>query len=474
MSMVTVFRKKDIDENRILDFLKKVDLSFPVPLSEKTSLTDYAKKIYENGVLCTYVENDEIVAMVAGYLDKIRNGIGYITLVATLPEYQGRGLAHKIIRRFQEEAETMGIRGVHLYAVRNNRNAIRMYNGLGFEELCLESEARPKDAHLMHWIQQKTVLVTAIGSFSAGSSVKILKEMGYRVIGCDIYDRRWVAESENVDAFYQVPKAADEVAFLEELLEICRKEKVTKIIPSTDIEVDFFNKYREQFEEKYITVCISGRKTIEICRDKQKQQKLLTEHKGFAGPIETVQYREGMEVPFAYPMVCKLLDGRSSQGLLYVRNEADWENFLSQANDKYLIQPFIEGDIVTVDVIRQRDGKKVIAIPRKELLRTLNGAGTSVQVFHDEKLEEECRRIADLFEVRGCVNFEFIQQGEQYYFIECNPRFSGGMAFSCMAGYDCVHNHMRCFKNKEIEDQPKIREMYIARKYEEHLMAVEE
>ena len=103
--MVTVFRKKDIDENRILDFLKKVDLSFPVPLSEKTSLTDYAKKIYENGVLCTYVEENEIVAMVAGYLDKIRNGIGYITLVATLPEYQGRGLAHKIIRRFQEEAE---------------------------------------------------------------------------------------------------------------------------------------------------------------------------------------------------------------------------------------------------------------------------------------------------------------------------------------------------------------------------------
>ncbi len=471
--MVTVFRKKDIDESRILDFLKKVDLSFPVPLSEKTSLTDYAKKIYENGVLCTYVEDNEIVAMVAGYLDKIRNGIGYITLVATLPEYQGRGLAHKIIRRFQEEAEAMEIRGVHLYAVRNNKNAISIYSSLGFEELCLESETRPKDAHLMHWIQQKTVLVTAIGSFSAGSSVKILKEMGYRVVGCDIYDRRWVAESENVDAFYQVPKAAEEEKFLIALLDICQKEKITKIIPSTDIEVDFFTKYRNEFEEKYITICISGQDCIEICRNKKKQQELLTENTGFSMAIPTENFRQGMEAPFAYPMVCKLVDGRSSQGLLYIKNEEEWKSFVGQADSRYVIQPYIEGDIVTVDVIRQRDGEKVIAIPRKELLRTLNGAGTSVQVFSDEKLEEECRRIAELFGVKGCVNFEFIQQGEQYYFIECNPRFSGGLAFSCMAGYDCVHNHMRCFKNKEIEDQPQIREMYIARKYEEHLMAVE-
>ncbi len=471
--MITVFRKKDIDESRILDFLEKVDLSFPVPLSEKTSLTDYAKKIYENGVLCTYVEDNEIVAMVAGYLDKIRNGIGYITLVATLPEYQGRGLAHKIVRRFQEEAEKMGIRGVHLYAVRNNKNAIRMYSSLGFEEICLESEARPNDAHFMHWIQQKTVLVTAIGSFSAGSSVKILKEMGYRVIGCDIYDRRWVAESENVDAFYQVPKAVEEKEFLEALLDICQREKVTKVIPSTDVEVDFFTKYRNEFEKKYITICISGKESIEICRNKKRQQEVLTENTGFSKPIPTEVFRRGMEAPFAYPMVCKLVDGRSSQGLLYIKNKEEWESFTGTADSSYVIQPYIEGDIVTVDVIRQRDGGKVIAIPRKELLRTLNGAGTSVQVFDDEKLEAECRRIAELFDVIGCVNFEFIQQGENYYFIECNPRFSGGLAFSCMAGYDCVHNHMRCFKNKEIEDQPRIREMYIARKYEEHLMAVE-
>jgi carbamoyl-phosphate synthase large subunit len=472
--METIFRKKDISEKTILEFLEKVDLSFPIPLSEKTNLTDYAKKIYENGTICGYVENGEIVSMVAGYLDKIRYDIGYITLVATLPEYQGRGIAHKVIRGFLKEAEEMEIRGVHLYTVRNNKAVVRMYNNLRFEELCLESEARPKDVHLMHWIQQKTALVTAIGSFSAGCSVKSLKEIGYQVVGCDIYDGRWIAETENVDRFYQVPKAVEEEAFLEVLLDICKREKITKIIPSTDVEVDFFNKYRIAFEEKYITICISGKETLDICRNKKRQQELLSQREGFSSAIPTAAYTEGMELPFSFPMVCKPLDGRSSQGLTYVRDEKEWAHFTRTADSRYIIQPYIEGDIVTVDVIRQRDGQKTVAIPRKELLRTLNGAGTSVKVFSDEKLEEECRKIAELLDIKGCVNFEFIQYEDRYYFIECNPRFSGGIAFSCIAGYDCIHNHMRCFKNKEIEDQPQIKEMYIARKYEEHIMLSQE
>lgn len=95
-----------------------------------------------------------------------------------------------------------------------------------------------------------------------------------------------------------------------------------------------------------------------------------------------------------------------------------------------------------------------------ELLRTLNGAGTSVQVFRDPVLEKICEEIAGALDVKGCVNFEFIEhhteQGEtEWYFLECNPRFAGGVAFSCMAGYDMVKNHLRCFAGKEPEPAGK-------------------
>ena len=34
---------------------------------------------------------------------------------------------------------------------------------------------------------QKTILVTAIGSFSAGAVISACKRDGYRVVGCDVY-----------------------------------------------------------------------------------------------------------------------------------------------------------------------------------------------------------------------------------------------------------------------------------------------
>ena len=55
----------------------------------------------------------------------------------------------------------------------------------------------------------RTVIVTAIGSFSADIVIKKCRENGIRVIGCDVYPREWIADAGNVEAFYQVPYATD-------------------------------------------------------------------------------------------------------------------------------------------------------------------------------------------------------------------------------------------------------------------------
>lgn len=55
----------------------------------------------------------------------------------------------------------------------------------------------------------RTVIVTAIGSFSADIVIKKCRENGIRVIGCDVYPREWIADAGNVEVFYQVPYATD-------------------------------------------------------------------------------------------------------------------------------------------------------------------------------------------------------------------------------------------------------------------------
>ena len=51
----------------------------------------------------------------------------------------------------------------------------------------------------------KTALITAIGSFSVDIAIKNLKKMDFRVIGCDIYPKEWIANALDVDSFYQAP-----------------------------------------------------------------------------------------------------------------------------------------------------------------------------------------------------------------------------------------------------------------------------
>ena len=49
---------------------------------------------------------------------------------------------------------------------------------------------------------KETVIVTAIGSFSAQNVISACHAAGMRVVGCDIYPAEWVVNSQDVEVFY--------------------------------------------------------------------------------------------------------------------------------------------------------------------------------------------------------------------------------------------------------------------------------
>ena len=325
----------------------------------------------------------------------------------------------------------------------------------------------------------KTVLITAIGSLSADIVIKSLKKQGFYVLGCDIYPKEWIVDAYSVDVYYQVPLAVNKNEYLEKVQQICLEHKVEYIVPLTDVEIDTLNNYREQFECIGTTICISPAKTIECCRNKFATYQFLQDNVKTVRVIPTFFLgRLVKKVPeqVTFPLICKPINGRSSNGLRLINTAQEFDAFLGISRDvDYIIQPFIQGRIVTVDIIRQYNGRNVFAVPRMELLRTPNGAGTSVRVFHNDVLQAECTEIADTLGVIGVVNFEFIKDSEnRFYFLECNPRFSGGIEFSCMIGYDFIWNHMKCFFGDNIDLLPSYKDCFIARKYEETITAIEE
>ena len=142
-----------INLENLKDFLQAVDKSFPTPLSQKQDLGKLAEKFIDKATHCYAEEEGRIAALVAGYTENVTNDIAYISVVATLPEKQGRGLASGLVAEFISRARERGLRAVHFYTAQSNLGAIRMYRKLGFVEWIYESEPRPNDLHLIYYVK---------------------------------------------------------------------------------------------------------------------------------------------------------------------------------------------------------------------------------------------------------------------------------------------------------------------------------
>jgi carbamoyl-phosphate synthase large subunit len=299
-----------------------------------------------------------------------------------------------------------------------------------------------------------TVLITAIGSMSAPTILESLSAGGNnRIVGTDIYPEQWQGYKSFLSKFHQVPKAVDE-NYIGEILRICIENQVEYIIPLTDPEVDVLSENRELFEAKNIVLCISNKNAISKCRDKSMVETIFKKS-GKVPVIESLSF-ENMK----YPVIAKPKKGRSSEGLFLLKNERQLS--LADMND-YIFQPYINGCIFTVDIVRDKK-ENCVSIPRQELTRTSNGAGITVEVKRNYLLEQFAKTIVGELNILGCVNIEFIFDGKTYYLMDINPRFSAGIGFSCIAGYDFITNHLKCFQDDAIAELNEIREGILSRK----------
>ena len=306
------------------------------------------------------------------------------------------------------------------------------------------------------------VLLTAIGSASAHAAQQSLKAAGYRVIGCDIYPRAWNVNAGDMDAFFTVPLAIDADAYAAALLAAVREYKLDLIIPLTDVEVDALSTRKDVFHAAGATVCCPDAAAADLCRDKLRMARELEA----VGACEVIPTYTAATLPDSppYPLMLNPLRGRSSQAQAVAHSAQELAQTLRQRDD-YIIQPYLTGDIFTVDCARDRFGNSV-TLTRRERLRTVNGLGTAVEICPNHPLDAACARILAYANVIGTVNMEFIGHDDSYRFLEVNPRFSGGVGFSLLAGYDFVLALVRCHAGEALPPPPAFRHMTLAQRYE--------
>ena len=155
---------------------------------------------------------------------------------------------------------------------------------------------------------------------------------------------------------------------------------------------------------------------------------------------------------FSWPLIAKPRWGRSSEGQVNIPDAGAlrfWGERLAEQD--YVVQPFHAGDVLVVDVVRQYDSGVSVAMTRQELLRTTNGAGMAVRMLPGHVCGVQAAEAAEILDLQGCINLEFLLVDGTPLLMDVNPRFSAGVAFSIRAGYDMVINHLHCFDGGFLE-----------------------
>ena len=133
-SETSLYMKKKLKNigggQELYKFLKKVDRLFPVPLSEREQLIMLASKFEKYGTVSYVRENGKIIAICAGYTNDQEQRLGYISVVASLPEYTNKGYGKVAVQGFIEKAKNAGMKAIHLYADKENKAALNMYGKL--------------------------------------------------------------------------------------------------------------------------------------------------------------------------------------------------------------------------------------------------------------------------------------------------------------------------------------------------------
>ena len=243
------------------------------------------------------------------------------------------------------------------------------------------------------------------------------------IIGMDI--DRTAPALHFCDSYYIVPPC-NEQSYIDKIINIGNEHNITVLIPTIDTELPFLAEQREYIEnETNMTVMVSEIEIIEIFFNKNKTSEYFQ--------------RNDMPAPHVFkngdvidkPVIIKPIKGSASEGVRIIN---DIERFSWDDVDKNeIVQALVSGDEITIDAFYDFNGNLISTGMRKRI-RVRGGEVQIAETVYNRDIAKHLMGISENSKFRGGVTFQAFADGKDVNFIECNPRFGGGLPMTIMAG----------------------------------------
>lgn len=268
------------------------------------------------------------------------------------------------------------------------------------------------------------------------------RNLSFRIVGADA--------SHLAPALYEcdtqiiLPKVS-EGHYLEILIETIKSQNINIVIPTIDTELGFLARHKSEIEtQTHATVIISKFKTIEIFQDKLKTAQFLEDNQILSPKILDYSNR----TQFEYPVFIKPAEGSSSINARMIKNQNELERWV-ETIEKPIVQSYVRGKEYTVDVYIDRNNK-LISESHRFRIKTRSGEILIGQVLFIDQIHEIILELLSKIELFGPITLQFIEENDQFYLIEINPRLGGGVPMSLDSGIDILGNLIDEYSNKTL------------------------
>ncbi|MBZ9624571.1 ATP-grasp domain-containing protein [Clostridium sp. FP2] len=278
------------------------------------------------------------------------------------------------------------------------------------------------------------ILLTAIGK-----RVQLINQLkrSNDVIGVDCGDL--APAIQFVDKFYKVHKY-NEKRYIEDLLIICKEEKIDLLIPLYEKEFSVLCENREKFKNIGTILLLSNKDIIELCNDKWKTYKFFLDNE-----INTpVSYcKEDMKLilkcknneNIQLPLIIKPRDGMGSKNVFKINSIKELEFFIEYVENP-IIQHYVEGIEYTIDVLCDLNGDVISIVPR-ERIEVRSGEVSKTKAVYNKKVIEYTMDLCKKLKGIGPLTIQcIVTKKDEIKFIEINPRFGGGVPLTFECGVD--------------------------------------
>lgn len=251
--------------------------------------------------------------------------------------------------------------------------------------------------------------------------------------------------------------------YLDQILDICRREEIAGVLSLIDPELSFLARTRQRFEEIGVVPIVSSYELCETCLDKYRMYRLLQEKnirtaRCWTSAEEFRRARESGEAKF--PVFVKPQCGSASLNINLAGNDQTVRTLFDNV-EGLMIQELMTGQEYGCDLYVDLVSGKCTSMFLKKKLRMRAGETDKSVSVHVPELFERLAAFAESCGFRGMIDIDLfhdehgmenetcgVPEGE-WYLSEVNPRFGGGYPHAYACGVDFPSQIVRNLEGQE-------------------------